>query len=103
MCSVCNITSFYQICTKEFRLMSEDSHAIPFFVSTYLPPANEVWGKAMFLYVSVILFTGGSASIGVYRGGSASRGEGSAYKGVCLGGGSAYRGDLGGLVRGEGG
>ena len=25
----------------------------------YLPPANEVWGKVMFLQVSVILFTGG--------------------------------------------
>ena len=24
-----------------------------------LPPANEVWGKVMFLYLSVILFTGG--------------------------------------------
>ena len=24
-----------------------------------LPPANEVWGKVMFLYLSVILFKGG--------------------------------------------
>ena len=24
-----------------------------------LPPANEVWGKVIFLYLSVILFTGG--------------------------------------------
>ena len=24
-----------------------------------LPPANEVWGKAIFLHLSVILFTGG--------------------------------------------
>ena len=31
-----------------------------------LPPANEVWGKVMFLHLSVILFTGG---------GSASRGS----------------------------
>ena len=28
----------------------------------YLPPANEVWGKVMFLQVSVILFTGGAWS-----------------------------------------
>ena len=26
---------------------------------TFLPPANEVWGKVMFLYMSVILSTGG--------------------------------------------
>ena len=25
----------------------------------YLPPANEVWGKVIFLHLSVILFTGG--------------------------------------------
>ena len=25
----------------------------------YLPPANEVWGKVMFLHLCVILFTGG--------------------------------------------
>ena len=25
----------------------------------FLPPANEVWGKVMFSYLSVILFTGG--------------------------------------------
>ena len=25
----------------------------------FLPPANEVWGKVMFLHLSVILFTGG--------------------------------------------
>ena len=28
----------------------------------YLPPANEVWGKVMFLQVSAILFTGGAWS-----------------------------------------
>ena len=28
-------------------------------VATFLPRANEVWGKVMFLHVSVILFTGG--------------------------------------------
>ena len=25
----------------------------------FLPPANEVWGKVIFLHLSVILFTGG--------------------------------------------
>ena len=28
-----------------------------------LPPANEVWGKVIFFHLSVILFTGGSASV----------------------------------------
>ena len=28
-----------------------------------LPPANEVWGKVIFLHLSVILFKGGSASV----------------------------------------
>ena len=31
--------------------------------STLLPPANEVWGKVIFLHLFVILFTGGSASV----------------------------------------
>ena len=26
---------------------------------SFLPPANEVWGKVIFLHLSVILFTGG--------------------------------------------
>ena len=29
------------------------------FSQGFLPPANEVWGKVMFLHLSVILFTGG--------------------------------------------
>ena len=29
------------------------------FVECFLPPANEVWGKVIFLHLSVILFTGG--------------------------------------------
>ena len=29
----------------------------------FLPPAKEVWGKVIFLHLSVILFTGGSASV----------------------------------------
>ena len=28
-------------------------------ISRFLPPANEVWGKVIFLHLSVILFTGG--------------------------------------------
>ena len=35
-----------------------------------LPPANEVWGKVMFLHLCVSLFTGGSASmVGLNPGG----------------------------------
>ena len=34
----------------------------------YLPPANEVWGKVMFLHLSVILFTGGVCCTGVGAG-----------------------------------
>ena len=30
----------------------------------FLPPANEVWGKVIFLHLSVILFTGGVACSG---------------------------------------
>ena len=29
----------------------------------FLPPANEVWGKVIFLYLFVILFSGGSALV----------------------------------------
>ena len=29
-------------------------------MALFLPPANEVWGKVIFLHLSVILFTGGS-------------------------------------------
>ena len=32
-------------------------------VIQYLPPANEVWAKVIFLHLSVILFTGGPASV----------------------------------------
>ena len=30
---------------------------------SYLPPANEVWGKVIFLHLSVILFTGGACVV----------------------------------------
>ena len=36
--------------------------------STLLPPANEVWGKVMFLHLSVILFTGGGGSAPLHAG-----------------------------------
>ena len=31
---------------------------------SFIPPANAVWGKVIFLYLSVILFTGGSTWAG---------------------------------------
>ena len=34
-----------------------------FAVRQYLPPANEVWGKVIFLHLFVILFIGGYASV----------------------------------------
>ena len=33
-----------------------------FFTPSYLPPANEVWGKVMFLHLCVILFKGEGGS-----------------------------------------
>ena len=56
----------------------------PGVVSTisFLPPANQVWGKVMFLHVSVILFTGGGES--------------------AWGGGNLHPIREGGLHRGEG-
>ena len=48
-----------------------------------LPPANEIWGKAMFLHLSVILFTWGGAWLpSIYITGLIIRG--SASRGVCL-------------------
>ena len=32
-------------------------------MDSYLPPANEVWGKVIFLHQFVILFTGGGACV----------------------------------------
>ena len=60
-----------------------------------LPPANEVWGKVIFLHLFVILFTGGMPGPGgcLLRGGSAPGGSGPA--GVSGPGGvSAPRGCL---------
>ena len=36
------------------------------FVETLLPPANEVWGKVIFLHLSVTLFTGEGKYLGRY-------------------------------------
>ena len=38
------------------------------FSAEYLPPANEVWGKVMFLHLPVILFTGGGGVLHAFRG-----------------------------------
>ena len=48
------------------------------FIVLLLPPANEVWGKVMFLHLSVILFTGGGGLHpgGLHLGRSTSRGLG---------------------------
>ena len=36
------------------------------FLFHFLPPSNEVWGKVIFLHLSVILFTGGGGDLGRY-------------------------------------
>ena len=41
-----------------------------------LPPANEVWGKVIFLHLSVILFTGGVSCPGGGEGSGPGGGEG---------------------------
>ena len=40
-------------CTNIYK-----ENAVYYMVLLFLPPANEVWGKVMFLHLSVILFTG---------------------------------------------
>ena len=60
-----------------------------------LPPANEVWGKVIFLHMSVILFTGGGMcgrDGGVHGGGPR----------VCVVGGMHGRGMCGGGMHGRG-
>ena len=39
-------------------------HFVGYKVNPSLPPANELWGKVIFLHLSVILFTGGSTWTG---------------------------------------
>ena len=52
-----------------------------------LPPANEVWGKVIFLHLFVILFTGGACVAGGVCGLGGVRGEG----GMCGKGGHAWQ------------
>ena len=75
-----------------------------FMSGCLLPPANEVWGKVIFLHLSVILFTGGCL---VPRGDAWSRGSAWSGGGGCLvaeagllpGGGAWSRGSaLGGCL-----
>ena len=42
----------------------------PNFALLSLPSANKVWGKVIFLHLSVILFTGGSTWTGIPRAGT---------------------------------
>ena len=41
------------------KLTGQDSEKYLASTNIFLPPANEVWGKVIFLHLSVILFTGG--------------------------------------------
>ena len=43
----------HTVCKRAIRILLEW-----FFVFILLPPTNEVWGKVIFLHLSVILFTG---------------------------------------------
>ena len=68
---LCSFTGIKQKCFTEnqtlFHSQFERSKCVTFktffnmfkFFMQYLQPANEVWGKVMFLHLSVILFTGG--------------------------------------------
>ena len=60
------------------KLITDNSH--------FLPPAYELWGKLMFLHLSVILFTGWSTLLGHLpsEGGLPSGGKGLPSEGVCL-------------------
>ena len=52
-----------------------------------LPPANEVWGKVVFLHLCIILFTVGSASRGVRIQGGLPPGGGGLHpggRGICI-------------------
>ena len=58
---------------------------------TFLPPANEIWGKVMFLHLCAILFTGGGGPRFLSRGVSVSV-QGGLSRGVFLG--KGCQGDL---------
>ena len=57
---------------KRKKSLSRDGYCCGCYASYWnaflLPPANEVWGKVIFLHVSVILLTGGSTWVGTPRG-----------------------------------
>ena len=66
-----------------------------FHIHIYLPPANEVWGKVIFLHLFVILFTGGACVVapgGGMHGCSGGEGCIVAWGGMCgcSGGGHAW-------------
>ena len=70
-----------------------------------LPPANEVWGKVMFLHLCVMQFTGGGVSVPACITGHMTRGSlsgGISVQGGSLSGGSLSKGGLcpGGLCSG---
>ena len=45
-------------------LQFNENPAVSYEDGKLLPPANEVWGKVIFLHLSVILFTGGCLVLG---------------------------------------
>ena len=50
-----------------FNLINQNQPSEASEVPLSLPPANEVWGKVIFLHLSVILFTGGGVCISLGR------------------------------------
>ena len=58
-----NLRNIYNISLLLFSYLFRQKHVcrtISFCcLSIFLPPANEVWGKVIFLHLFVILFTGG--------------------------------------------
>ena len=78
---------------SRFKVYKNMRDVIVVNLGSSLPPANEVWGKVMFLHICVILFTeGGLHPGGRYPGesasrmGSASRGESASRRGLHPGG-----------------
>ena len=108
----------FEFCAFEMYHLTTRMPA-PVSVFYFLPLANEVWGKVMFLHLCVILFTGGGmggvsvptcTTDHITRGGSLSReslsgglcpgaslSRGSMSEGLCPGG-SLSRGSLSGGV-----
>ena len=69
------IRKTYEVATEKLLQFAEVSEVVLIKISIddsnlqsveqtyFLPPANEVWGKVMFLHMSVILSTGGGVSV----------------------------------------